>query len=479
VASGIGRSVRHSACTADVLALGQPLTPLVVWFRGKDLRLADNPVLDRAISLRQQHPATTDIVPFFCYDPRWMRPSRCGPFRARYLVETVDDLRRNLRALGSDLVVASGAPEEYIPKLVLPGTRCTVFAQGEVASEEVAAERAVRRAVADFGTLELVWGNSNMYHPDDLRDVLDVNNVPSPATKFMKLLEEREVGVREPLPAPANGDLGVVDSIDLGIDDTESTIRIDAVEEDPRRAFKTPGGETAALDRWRTYLDSHAVASYFDTRNGMIGEDYSTKLGPALAHGAISPRSVLWMTRRYEAEHGANKSSRWIEFHLRVREYYKYFAGTHGDAIFRPGGPIRKRPAWRDDHEAFLRWKEGRTGWPLVDASMKELAATGFMSNRGRQIVASFLCHDLGLDWRLGARHFEWALVDYDCDSNWGNWVAAAGLTGGRVNIFNVRKQSKQYDERGQYVRLWLPELADVPADEIHEPRPGALASVR
>jgi deoxyribodipyrimidine photo-lyase len=93
--------------------------------------------------------------------------------------------------------------------------------------------------------------------------------------------------------------------------------------------------------------------------------------------------------------------------------------------------------------------------------------------------VASFLCHDLGLDWRLGARYFETALVDYDVESNWGNWVAAAGLTGGRVNIFNMRKQSKQYDERGEYVRLWLPELADVPADEIHEPRPGALASVR
>ena len=424
-----------------------------------------------------------------------MRPSRCGPFRARYLIETVDDLRRNLRALGSDLVVASGAPEEHIPKLVLPGTRCTVFAQGEVASEEVAAERAVRRAIDDFGTLELVWGNSNMYHPDDLRDVLDVNDVPSPATKFMKLLDEREVDVREPLPAPANGDLGVVhlddlvDLVDLiDLDDLDDpidpekvapSIRIDAVEEDPRRAFKTPGGETAALARWRTYLDSHAVASYFDTRNGMIGEDYSTKLGPALAHDAISPRSVLWMTRRYEAEHGANKSTSWIEFELRVREYYKYFAGTHGDAIFRAGGPIRKRPAWRDDHEAFLRWKEGRTGWPLVDASMKELAATGFMSNRGRQNVASFLCHDLGLDWRLGARYFETALVDYDVESNWGNWVAAAGLTGGRVNIFNMRKQSKQYDERGEYVRLWLPELADVPADEIHEPRPGALASVR
>jgi deoxyribodipyrimidine photo-lyase len=163
-----------------------------------------------------------------------------------------------------------------------------------------------------------------------------------------------------------------------------------------------------------------------------------------------------------------------------VRDYYyKFYTLTHGSAIFKPGGPVGKRRVWEEDAngEKFRRWKEGRTGWPLVDANMRELAATGFMSNRGRQNVASFLCLDLNLDWRLGADYFEHQLLDYDVASNWGNWVAAAGLTGGRVNKFNIVKQSRQYDPDGEYIKLWLPELEGESPDTIHEPRPGALPS--
>ena len=116
------------------------------------------------------------------------------------------------------------------------------------------------------------------------------------------------------------------------------------------------------------------------------------------------------------------------------------------------------------------RWKEGRTGFPLVDANMREMAATGFMSNRGSQNVASYLALDLNHDWRAGADHFESQLVDYDVCSNWGNWCQAAGLTGGRLNKFNVVKQSRDYDAAGDYLRTWLPELKNVPARWVHEP---------
>jgi deoxyribodipyrimidine photo-lyase len=124
-------------------------------------------------------------------------------------------------------------------------------------------------------------------------------------------------------------------------------------------------------------------------------------------------------------------------------------------------------PQWREDEEALTRWKQGNTGMPLVDANMRELAATGWMSNRGRQNVASYLILDLGIDWRRGADHFESLLLDYDTASNWGNWVAAAGLTGGRVNKFNITKQSRDYDASGDYLRAWLPELAQVPTEYV------------
>jgi deoxyribodipyrimidine photo-lyase len=118
----------------------------------------------------------------------------------------------------------------------------------------------------------------------------------------------------------------------------------------------------------------------------------------------------------------------------------------------------------------MLAWVEGKTGFPLVDANMRELAATGFMSNRGRQNVCSFLALELNLDWRLGAEYFESVLLDHDVHSNYGNWCAGAGMTGGRLNRFNIVKQGKDYDQHGEYVRHWLPELKDVPPQFVHEP---------
>jgi deoxyribodipyrimidine photo-lyase len=450
----------------------------------------DNEALMRAVGAAN---GDEDIVPVFSYDPlRWFAASRygatckTGTFRGQYLVESVNDLRATLRDLGSDLVISTAPAERAIAQLIPDGAECTVYAQQDIHAEEVEVERAVRAALPPGSRLELVWG-STLYHPDDLMPHVDVRRVPSPATKFLKLVEEAVqagVGTRELVPTPAKGALGPIpDDVDAGRSITAEELYLGLGLEpgtpDPRSAFRSNGGETAALARWRHYLDSHAIATYFDTRNGMIGEDYSTKLGPALAHGCISPRYVARETRQYEAMFGANKSTAWIEFELLVRDYYKFYALTHGSAIFKPGGPVGKRRVWEEDAngEKFRRWKEGRTGWPLVDANMRELAATGFMSNRGRQNVASFLCLDLNLDWRLGADYFEHQLLDYDVASNWGNWVAAAGLTGGRVNKFNIVKQSRQYDPDGEYIKLWLPELEGESPDTIHEPRPGALPS--
>ena len=172
----------------------------------------------------------------------------------------------------------------------------------------------------------------------------------------------------------------------------------------------------------------------------------------------------------YEEKRVKNKSTYWMVFELIWRDYFRCYCAKHGRAVFKEGGPIDSHQSWRTDPQLLQRWKEGALGVPLVDANMRELAATGFMSNRGRQNVASYLALDLGLDWRHGADHFESLLLDYDVCSNWGNWAAAAGLTGGRVNRFNIVKQSKDYDAAGDYVRHWLPELEQVPAQYVHEP---------
>jgi len=241
--------------------------------------------------------------------------------------------------------------------------------------------------------------------------------------------------------------------------------------QDPRGVMPFKGGETAALERVKDFIwDKDLLRNYFNTRNGMIGADYSTKFSPWLAHGNLSPRHVAMECKKYEESRVANKSTYWVVFELLWRDFFKYFAKKHGDNIFYPGGTVGSSKEWKHYKKNVDAWIEGRTGFPLVDANMRELAATGFMSNRGRQNVASFLALELNQDWRYGAEYFESVLMDHDVHSNYGNWCSAAGMTGGRLNRFNIVKQSKDYDQHGDYVRHWLPELKDVPTQFVHEP---------
>jgi hypothetical protein len=186
------------------------------------------------------------------------------------------------------------------------------------------------------------------------------------------------------------------------------------------------------------------------------------------AHRRTHPVS---RAQEYERATGiANQSTYWILFELLWRDFFRFFAAKHGNKIFLRGGPVDSDYRWSRDMTLFRRWVAGQTGVPFVDANMRELAATGFMSNRGRQNVASFLIHDMNIDWRLGAAFFESMLLDHDVCSNYGNWVSAAGLTGGRVNLFNVVKQALEYDPDGAFVRHWVPELARLAGASIHGP---------
>ena len=233
------------------------------------------------------------------------------------------------------------------------------------------------------------------------------------------------------------------------------------------------GGEKIALERLHEWIwNRDCLRDYFNTRNGMLGADYSTKLSPWLSTGCLSPRIVASECQRYESERVVNKSTYWLVFELIWRDFFRFFAARHGNKIFYEWGLRGQQgyPSWVRDPDKLFAWVEGRTGVPLVDANMRELALTGFMSNRGRQNVASYLVHDLGIDWRLGAAYFEYALIDHDVTSNWGNWLFVAGLTGGRINKFNILKQSKEYDGNGAYVRHWLSELKSVPLLYVHKP---------
>lgn len=488
--------------TAATAALTSSRPRFVVWFRS-DLRMHDNPVLHKIAAL----PGAKEIVPVYCFDPRHFAKdaphsfgcAKTGVLRAKFMCESVADLRSSLRACGSDLLVAVGKPEELLPTLVQPASAgpTTFVTQQQLTSEELRVDRAVVSALkkahgsASAPALRTIFSGT-LYDDENVKTMFgdDYSSMPDVFTPFRTKVEAKlepppPLASPKPgsLPLPANagavataaaaavGGAGF-DSMPslcaLGFSSEEVT---SAATPDPRGAMPFPGGERAALARLQHYIwDADCLGTYFETRNDMLGADYSSKFAPWLAHGCLSPRLVAAECAKYEKQRVKNKSTYWLVFELLWRDFFRFYAAKHGDAIFHVEGPARVRSKWISNPELLQRWKEGRLGVPLVDANMRELAATGFMSNRGRQNVASYLALDLALDWRTGASWFEETLLDYDVASNWGNWASAAGVTGGRVNRFNIVKQSKDYDADGAYVRHWLPELREVPAAKIHEP---------
>ncbi|MFN3578845.1 MAG: DASH family cryptochrome [Pseudomonas sp.] len=424
----------------------------LLWFK-QDLRLDDNPALIAAM----QH---GDCLPVFCLDPRWfmsdhrgIRP--CGDRRVQFILESLTDLQRTLRVCGSDLLVLQGAPEQLLPKLCQDLGVGVIYTHSEHAPDEQAQLARVQQALPEGVALHCLESNA-LFDPAQLPFSLQA--MPGVFTRFRTQIEKRVPAhtplsipdTLAPLPGAALALLqGVPQLADLGLQSPHP---------EPRSALPAGGGEMAGRAWLDDYLwGSQAVRYYKETRNGLLGCHFSSKLSVWLAHGCLSPRRVVHELRVHEAVHGANDSTYWLWFELLWREFFRLSLRLHGCAYFRFGGLSQGTPP-RGADQRWLDWREGATGQPFVDACLRELNASGFLSNRARQIAASYLVHDLQQDWRLGAAWFEQQLIDYDVASNWGNWAYIAGVghdpRGGRA--FNVAMQAQRYDPDGAYVATWL-----------------------
>ncbi len=235
---------------------------------------------------------------------------------------------------------------------------------------------------------------------------------------------------------------------------------------DPRSAFPFPGDEPSALARLRHYLfGSSGLREYKATRNGLVGPEFSSKFSPFLGVGALSVRRIWREVLRYQDLHGADEGSEWMKQELLWREFFLWSEQHHGDAFHAPGGLQHRPPAAPADpqqaRERFARWTRGDTGHPLIDAQLHELLATGYLSNRGRQWVASHFVNELQLPWTWGARFFEWALIDAHPALNTGNWAYLAGVGsdprsfGGSPRRFDLERQVGLYDPERQHLRRW------------------------
>jgi deoxyribodipyrimidine photo-lyase len=322
------------------------------------------------------------------------------------------------------------------------------------------------------------WG-STLYQLINIP--FSVSEIPEVYTNFRKKCEEKSV-VHDPLPTPDK--LPPLPSDFETGESTNPTLENLGYEHEPefdnRAVLQFTGGETEALKRMNDYIwEGDHLKNYKKTRNELLGANYSSKFSPWLAVGALSPRMIHKEVKKYENERVSNRSTYWMIFELIWRDYWKFLFAKHDPKIFYPGGIQDKQVDWKHDPELFKQWADGTTGFPFVDANMRELKRTGFMSNRGRQNVASVLAKNFGIDWRWGAAWFESQLIDYDVYSNYGNWAYVAGVgTDPRNRYFHIVNQAKKYDSDGEYMQQWLPELSEVPGKlltNFHEQNPEEL----
>ncbi|MBO6585666.1 MAG: DASH family cryptochrome [Gracilimonas sp.] len=433
----------------------------LIWFRN-DLRLHDNEALAKASQAEE-------ILPVYIFDPRHFETtsfgfSKTGAHRARFLLESLENLKSNLQKHSLDLIFIMGKPEEILPQLVKEHRVDLAFTHKEITREEIDVEEGIKNEIGD--KLNFVWG-STLFHINDIP--FSKNEIPDVFTQFRKKTENQSE-VRKELEF--RSEVKQIPGVDSAPLPSLKDLGLKAIPEDDRAVLDFKGGEDEALKRLQEYFwEKDQLKNYKYTRNGLLGTDYSSKFSPWLANGCLSPRRIYGQVKKYEDERTSNVSTYWMIFELIWRDYFRFSAWKYGDKLFWQSGIQSKERTWRTDRKDFKKWAEGNTGIPFIDANMRELNATGYMSNRGRQNVASFLAQNLNIDWRMGAEYFESLLLDYDPCSNYGNW--AYNSTVGhdpRNRYFNIINQAEKYDKKGDYIRHWIPELEKVPKEFIHEP---------
>ncbi len=434
---------------------------VIFWFRN-DLRLHDSPALLHAIACARR--LQTWLLPVHVHDTGMhaLTPwgfARTGAGRRAWIAMALDDLSEQLRARGSLLLQMQGRPESVLSELVRALGHPLLVCEDISAPQELAQVQALRRSGV---VVQTVW-QSSLMDPQQLPFAPE--NVPDQFTAFRQALERHGVKAAAPVPAPQ--ELPPAPDVRhlprslaeaCRISPQDSTILADPHSAFPWDQPDFHGGERAALAHLARYCDKGLPHSYKATRNGLYRTDDSTKWSPWLATGALSARQAWAAIDAFEREHGGSESTYWIGFELLWRDHFRWLHRKHGLRLYRAQG-LKDLPAPHHDAQAFDRWRQGRTGQEFIDAGMRELATTGYLSNRMRQNVASYLVHDLQCDWRAGAAWFEACLIDYDVYSNQGNWLYLSGRgtdpRGSRR--FNPVKQAQDYDPDHKYRGMWLP----------------------
>ena len=425
----------------------------LIWFRN-DLRTIDNHSLYNACRENEK------VIGIYCLDPRHYETTPFGfkkteKFRTKFLLQTLHELQQNLLEKNIRLLIYYGYPEQLIPEISAKYQIDTIYSQNEWTSEEILVEQEIRNLITvNWKT----YYDQFLFHPDDV-PFDDWEKIPEVFTDFRKQLEKK-IRVRPTVSISAKPQSNLIEETtpiprleDLGLED---------FKQPEKTAFPFKGGEIQAKKRIKEYFwDSNKLSVYKKTRNGLVGKNYSSKLSAWLANGSISARTIYWEVQQYEKKIVKNEDTYWLIFELIWRDYFKYISLKHGNKLFKLSGILEKEYKWNQNPKALNQWINGNTPEHFVNANMIEIQKTGWMSNRGRQNVASYWAKEWEQDWRIGAAYFESLLIDYDVHSNYGNWMYNAGVGNDpRDRKFNIKRQAELYDADGKFQKMWLiPEL--------------------
>ena len=404
----------------------------VVWFR-RDLRLEDNPAWAAATAGHDQ------VVALFVLEPKLL--DTAGPFRRDQLLGHVQALDEELRGLGAGLVVRSGPASMAVPAVVTEARAEAVYLNADGSTFSRRRDDAVAGAL----TVPLhVHHGGTVHEPGAV--LTKKGTLSQVFTPFYRTWSATPL---RPWPAPGPG--------------RPTTLTSDAIPAPDGPVRQAPGA-AGAWDRLTAWLDR--VDDYPETRD-VPAIDGTSELSADLKFGTLAARTIVDVVGTETPGRAA---------FVRQLAWRDWWAHTLAE---RPDLPVVALKAgyddivWRHDPEGFDRWCDGRTGFPVVDAGMRQLTSSGWMHNRVRMICASFLVKDLLIDWRRGERFFRHHLVDADVAQNAGNWQWVAGTgpdAAPYFRVFNPTSQAVKFDPRGDYIRRWVPELAGLPAPSIHEP---------
>ena len=410
----------------------------------RDLRVHDHPALASAVAMAER------VVPLFVLDDALLRRHFAGPNRLAFLLDSLRDLDATLRRLGGRLILRRGDPvREAVAVAKAVGARI-VLTSADVSAYARSRERRLAEGCAEIGAEVRLCAGVAVVAAGDLTPAsADHFRVFTPYWNRWLATPVRALAARPGrlvLPRALHG--GHVPEL------PEVTSGM------PSRSLPG-GGETRARARLAAWLRD-GIARYPE-RHDEVALDGTSRLSPFLHLGCLSPAEVARVVADRPGGEAFLRQLCWRDFHHQVTAAFPRIARED----YRP-----RARRWDDDAELLASWKDGRTGYPLVDAGMRQLREEGWMHNRARLVTASFLVKELRLDWRLGAAHFFDLLVDGDIASNAGNWqwVAGTGNDTRPDRMFNPVRQSRRFDPRGDYIRRWVPELAGLRDGHVHEP---------